>query len=170
MEELKEENPNTLFVSAGDNIGASTFTSFSQQDTPTIDALGAAGLDASVVGNHEFDASFEDLTDARHPALCESTDNDGADYALAANVYKKGTKTPALREYAIREVDGVKVGFIGTVTESTAAMVSPAGIKDIEFGDQLEAANRVADKLTDGNDSQRRGRRHRAADPRRFGS
>jgi hypothetical protein len=55
--QLKTENPNTLFVSAGDNIGASTFTSFSQQDEPTIDALLAAGLDASVVGNHEFDAA-----------------------------------------------------------------------------------------------------------------
>ena len=55
--QLKTENPNTLFVSAGDNIGASTFTSFSQQDEPTIDALLAAGLDASVVGNHEPDAA-----------------------------------------------------------------------------------------------------------------
>ncbi|ASN38086.1 bifunctional metallophosphatase/5'-nucleotidase [Arthrobacter sp. 7749] len=151
--ELKEENPNTLLVSAGDNIGASTFTSFSQQDNPTIDALGAAGLDVSVVGNHEFDAGFEDLRSRVIPRFAKSTGNDGADYALAANVYKAGTKTAALREYAIREVDGVKVGFIGTVTESTAAMVFPAGIKDIEFGDQLEAANRVAEQLTDGKDS-----------------
>lgn len=153
VSELKKENPNTLLVSAGDNIGASTFTSFSQQDNPTIDALGAAGLDASVVGNHEFDASFEDLINRVIPRYAQATGTDGADYALAANVYKKGTKTPALREFAIREVDGVKVGFIGTVTESTAAMVSPAGIKDIEFGDQLEAANRVADQLTDGQDA-----------------
>ncbi|WP_411731535.1 choice-of-anchor I family protein [Paeniglutamicibacter sp.] len=153
VKELKEKNPNTLFVSAGDNIGASTFTSFSQQDNPTIDALGAAGLDVSVVGNHEFDAGFEDLLSRVIPRYAESTGNDGADYALAANVYGKGTTTPALREYAIREVDGVKIGFIGTVTESTASMVSPAGIADIEFGDQLEAANRVAGQLSDGNDS-----------------
>ncbi|MGG5753619.1 choice-of-anchor I family protein [Zafaria sp. Z1313] len=148
--QLRGENPNTLFVSAGDNIGASTFASFSQEDNPTIDALGAAGLDLSVVGNHEFDRGFADLTDRVIPRFAAATGADGADFALGANVYRKGTKTPALREYALREVDGVTVGFIGTVTEQTAAMVSPTGIADIEFGDQLEAADRVAAQLRDG--------------------
>ncbi len=48
-------NPNTTFVAAGDLIGASTFTSFIQQDKPTIDALNAIGLSTSSFGNHEFD-------------------------------------------------------------------------------------------------------------------
>ncbi|MFC5929923.1 bifunctional metallophosphatase/5'-nucleotidase [Cryobacterium melibiosiphilum] len=142
--QLTRENKNTAFVSAGDNIGASTFTSFSQQDEPTIDALLAAGLDASVVGNHEFDMGWNDL-DGR------VTDSFGDPrYALGANVYDKGTKNPALQEYWITEMDGVNVGFIGTVTEQTASMVSPDGIADIDFGDQLEAANRVATQLSDG--------------------
>ncbi|WP_104191429.1 choice-of-anchor I family protein [Cryobacterium sp. Y82] len=142
--QLKTENPNTLFVSAGDNIGASTFTSFSQQDEPTIDALLAAGLDASVVGNHEFDAGWDDLKNRVRSSFGDPR------YALGANVYLKGTKTPALSEYWVKEVDGIRVGFIGTVTAQTASMVSPAGIADIEFGDQLEAANRVAAQLQDG--------------------
>ena len=150
IKELKEINPNTLFVSAGDNIGASTFTSFSQQDNPTIDALGAAGVDVSVVGNHEFDAGFKDLTERVIPRFAKATAQDGAEFALGANVYEKGTKTPALKEYAIREVAGLKVGFIGTVTESTASMVSPTGIANLDFGNQLEAANRVAAQLPDG--------------------
>ena len=141
---LRAENPNTVFVSAGDNIGASTFTSFSQQDQPTIEALLAAGLDASVVGNHEFDAGWPDLRDRVTPAYGDPR------YALGANVYLAGTDTPALDEYWVTEIDGVSVGFIGTVTEQTAAMVSPSGIADIEFGDQLEAANRVAAQLQDG--------------------
>jgi len=144
--QLKTENPNTLFVSAGDNIGASTFTSFSQQDEPTIDALLAAGLDASVVGNHEFDAGWDDLENRVRSSFGDPR------YALGANVYLTGTKTPALDEYWVNEVDGVRVGFIGTVTEQTASMVSPAGIADVEFGDQLEAANRVAAQLHDGSD------------------
>ncbi|WP_233201802.1 choice-of-anchor I family protein [Cryobacterium sp. Y11] len=141
--QLKTENPNTLFVSAGDNIGASTFTSFSQQDEPTIDALLAAGLDASVVGNHEFDGGWDDLSNRVVSSFGDPR------YALGANVYLKGSTTPALDEYWVTEVDGVRVGFIGTVTEQTASMVSPAGIADIEFGDQLEAANRVAAQLQD---------------------
>jgi hypothetical protein len=65
-------------------------------------------------------------------------------------VYQKGTKTPALPEYAVKTIDGVRVAFIGTVTTDTARMVDPQGIKDIDFGDQLEAANRVADKISNG--------------------
>ncbi|WP_240607227.1 choice-of-anchor I family protein [Cryobacterium aureum] len=143
--QLKSENPNTLFVSAGDNIGASTFTSFSQQDEPTIKALLAAGLDASVVGNHEFDAGWDDLSGRVRSSFGDPR------YALGANVYLTGTKTPALQEYWVKKIDGVNVGFIGTVTAATASLVSPAGIAEIEFGDQLEAANRVAAQLQDGN-------------------
>jgi 2',3'-cyclic-nucleotide 2'-phosphodiesterase (5'-nucleotidase family) len=137
-------NPNTLFVSAGDNIGASTFTSLIQDDSPTIDTLVESGLDVSAVGNHEFDRGFADLTDRVLPEY------GGGEFGLGANVYKKGTKEPVLDEYAIKIVDGVRVAFIGTVTTDTATMVDPAGIADLEFGDQLEAANRVADELTAG--------------------
>ena len=41
--QIRAENPNTVFAPAGDMIGASTFTSFIQQDVPTIEALNAAG-------------------------------------------------------------------------------------------------------------------------------
>jgi len=148
--QLRSENANTLFLSAGDNIGASTFASASQQDEPTIEALGAAGLDVSVVGNHEFDKGFEDLTGRVADSYAKATGELGSDFTLGANVYKAGTKTPALKEYAIREVDGLSVGFIGTVTEDVPSLVSPSGISGLDFGDEVEAANRVADQLSDG--------------------
>lgn len=148
--QLRSKNPNTLFLSAGDNIGASTFASASQQDEPTIEALGAADLDVSVVGNHEFDKGFEDLTGRVADSYAKATGELGSDFTLGANVYKAGTKTPALKEYAIREVDGLSVGFIGTVTEDVPSLVSPSGISGLDFGDEVEAANRVADQLSDG--------------------
>ncbi|TKV28572.1 LPXTG cell wall anchor domain-containing protein [Arthrobacter sp. NamB2] len=147
VDALTVENPNTLFVSAGDNIGASTFTSFISEDNPTIDALRAGGLDASAVGNHEFDKGFADLTERVLPRF------GGTQFGLGANVYDAATGEPALDEYYIEEVDGVSVGFIGTVTESTPSAVSPAGIEGLEFGSQLEAANRVAAQLKDGDDA-----------------
>lgn len=148
-----KKKDNTLFVSAGDNIGASTFTSFSQQDTPTIDALRAGGLDVSAVGNHEFDRGFDDLKDRVIPRYGNGSAKRGADYALGANVYYQGTEKPALKEYALRKVQGVTVGFIGVVTEQTESLVTPAGISQLDFGNQLEAANRVARKLSDGKKS-----------------
>ena len=59
--QLRAENPNTVFASAGDLIGASTFESFIAYDKPTIDALNAAGLQVSAVGNHELDQGYADL-------------------------------------------------------------------------------------------------------------
>lgn len=153
VDEQRAANPNTLFVSSGDNIGASTFASASQEDNPTIDALAAGGLDVSVVGNHEFDRGFADLSGRVVDRFGEESGADGADFALGANVYKKGTKEAALREYAIRDIAGIKVGFIGTVTADVPSLVSPEGIKNLDFGSELEAANRVAKQLSDDNPS-----------------
>lgn len=142
VQQIRAENPNTVFAAAGDMIGASTFTSFIQEDVPTIEALNAAGLDVSAVGNHEFDKGFADLTDRVMPlALWEY---------LGANVYDKETGEPALPEYWIEEFDKVRIGFVGAVTDELPSLVSPTGIEDITVGDPVEAANRVADQLSDG--------------------
>ncbi|WP_347040820.1 hypothetical protein [Brachybacterium nesterenkovii] len=53
---------NSAFLSAGDNIGASEFASYIQDDQPTIDYLNALGLQASALGNHEYDRGQDDLT------------------------------------------------------------------------------------------------------------
>ncbi len=75
-------------------IGASEFASAVQQDQPTIDVMNAIGLDASAVGNHEFDRGWDDLRDR----VIDNGANATWDY-LGANVYEKGTETPALPEY-----------------------------------------------------------------------
>lgn len=116
--ELGEDS--TALLSAGDNIGASPFTSASQEDNPTIAFLNALGLRASAVGNHEFDRGFSDLTGRVDQA---------ADFELlGANVYERGTTTPALSEYEIVEVGGIKVGVVGAVTQQTPTLVSPQGV------------------------------------------
>ncbi|KAB7789039.1 ExeM/NucH family extracellular endonuclease [Bifidobacterium leontopitheci] len=151
VQSLRAQYPDSsLFLGAGDLIGASLFNSSVQKDQPTIDVLNTLGLKASAVGNHEFDQGYADLTDRVIGA--DGKRNAQWDY-LGANVYKKGTKTPALKEYSIQDVDGVKVGVIGAVTQETGTLVSPGGIKDIEFGDPVEAVNRVARQLTDGDES-----------------
>lgn len=132
----------TMFFSAGDNVGASPFVSSVAEDNPTIGYLSALELKASSVGNHEFDRGFADLTGRIVPAA-------GWDY-LGANVYERGTTKPALKEYSIQEVNGVKVGIIGAVTAETASLVGPSGITGIEFGDPVDAVNRVAAQLSDG--------------------
>ena len=134
-----------LFLSSGDNIGASLFPSAVAKDQPTIDVLNALDLQASAVGNHEFDRGWDDLS---------GRVSDASDYPqLGANVYLAGTETPALDEYALLDAGGLTVGVIGAVTEETPTLVTPAGIVDLEFGDPVEAVNRVAAQLSDGDPS-----------------
>ncbi|MGR0221248.1 bifunctional metallophosphatase/5'-nucleotidase [Agromyces sp. ZXT2-6] len=142
VDEIRRGSADTVFAAAGDMIGASTFTSFIQQDVPTIEALNEAGLDVSAVGNHEFDKGFADLTDRVMP-LAEW------EY-LGANVYDAGTDDPALPEYWVQEFKDVSIGFVGAVTEELPSLVSPAGIEQIDVGAPVDAANRVADQLSDG--------------------
>ena len=139
---------NSILLSAGDNIGASLFASSVAQDQPTIDVMNALGFGASAVGNHEFDQGFADLTDRVIGGPS------GVDFPyLGANVYEKGTTTPALDEYTVITVQGVRVGIIGAVTQETPTLVSPAGITTLDFGNPVEAVNRVAAQLTDGDEA-----------------
>ncbi|WP_229688316.1 ExeM/NucH family extracellular endonuclease [Micromonospora yangpuensis] len=140
VKQLRQQNPNTAFVSAGDNIGASTFISAIDDDNPTIDALNSSGLVASAVGNHEFDKGLADLT---------GRVTDRADFPyLGANVYR-GTER-VLPAYSVSVVGGVRVGFVGVVTEQTASLVSPDGIAGLTFRDPVAEANLVAGQLSDG--------------------
>lgn len=142
VNQIRTTNPNTVFAAAGDLIGASTFTSFIQDDVPTIETLNAAGLEVSAAGNHEFDKGWADL---------EGRVQDLADWEyIAANVYEKSTGQPALAESWVKEMSGIKVGFIGAVTEELPSLVSPDGIQDIEVRDIVDSVNAVADEMTDG--------------------
>ncbi|MEV4989603.1 ExeM/NucH family extracellular endonuclease [Pseudarthrobacter sp. LMD1-1-1.1] len=133
----------TAFLSAGDNIGASLFASAVAKDQPTIDVLNALELKASAVGNHEFDGGWADLRDR----VIAGGTNAKFPY-LGANVYKKGTTEPALPEYTVLDLNGVRVAVIGTVTQEVPSLVTPAGIADLDFGDPVDAINRVAAKIT----------------------
>ncbi len=112
--------------------------------------MNALGLDASAVGNHEFDKGWIDLRDR---VIGPDGDRNALWDYLGANVYAKGTTDPVLPEFALFTVDGVDVAVIGTVTEETSSLVSPAGIAQIEFGSATEATNRVAAQLHDGEES-----------------
>lgn len=149
VKQLRAERPNTVFAAAGDLIGASTFDSFIQRDKPTIDALNAAGLDVSAVGNHELDQGYQDLI-GRVMAPYDAVENPfgGAQWQyVAANLRVRETGAPAVPATWIEEFGDVQVGFVGAVTEELPSLVSPSGIADIEVGSIIESVNAEAANL-----------------------
>lgn len=157
VEELKADNPHTVFAAAGDLIGASTFESFVANDKPTIDALNAAGLDVSAVGNHEFDQGYSDLVNRVMAPYDESTNPEGGaewEY-IGANVKMKadGAQADGIEASWVQTFtegdDTVEVGFVGAVTEHLDELVSPDGITEIEAVDIVESVNAEAADLKD---------------------
>src|SRR5688572_14283329 len=132
---LRALNPNTVVVSAGDLIGASPLLSALFHDEPTIEAFNQIGLDFNAVGNHEFDAGWDELVRMQeggwHPVDgCQDGDDfAGADCEfLAANVVHEESGETIFPPYAIRTFDGVSVAFIGMTLEGTPNIVTPSGV------------------------------------------
>jgi len=148
IKDLEATNPNTLVVSAGDNIGATPLISAAFHDEPTIEALNELGLDVSAVGNHEFDEGVDELLRIQEGG-CHPTDGcrTGHDYAgadfqfLAANVVYNDSGETILPATTVKTVGGVKVGFIGLTLEGTPNIVSASGIVDVSFLDEAATIN-----------------------------
>ncbi|MBH5320403.1 bifunctional 2',3'-cyclic-nucleotide 2'-phosphodiesterase/3'-nucleotidase [Paenibacillus sp. GSMTC-2017] len=142
-------NPNTLLVHAGDAVGASAPVSALLQDEPTIDFLNRVGFDIATVGNHEFDAGRAEalrlINGGKNPK--SGKDFAGANFPyIAANVVDENGKT-LLDAYKVIEIGGVKVGFIGVVTNSTPSVVKADSIKGLTFVEQAPAVNKAVKEL-----------------------
>lgn len=131
------EGQQYALTSSGDNVGGSPFVSAISGDKYTTQALNTMDLAATAVGNHEFDKGTEDLTGR--------ISKESVFPILGANVIKDGK--PLLDASAVREINGVKVGFVGSVTENTKFKVSAASIPGVEFTDPVEATNEEATRL-----------------------
>jgi 5'-nucleotidase len=145
---------NTIFVAAGDLIGASPFLSAMFHDEPTIESLSMMGLEIASVGNHEFDEGKDELLRMQNGG-CHPVDKcqgphpfAGARFHyLAASTVEKDTGKTVFPAYEIREFDGIPVAFIGLTLKGTASIVSPPGIAGLEFRDEADTVNALVPEL-----------------------
>jgi 5'-nucleotidase len=154
VKQLHQGHANFMFVAAGDLIGASPLLSAMFHDEPTIESLSMMGLALSAVGNHEFDEGADELLRMQNGG-CHPVDHcqgphpfAGAKFRyLAASTFLRSTGKPLLPAYEIRQFDGIPVAFIGLTLKGTPRIVSPNGIKDLEFRDEAETVNALVPEL-----------------------
>lgn len=157
---LRAEQPASALVSSGDLIGASPLVSALFRDEPTVEVMNALGLDLNAVGNHEFDHGVTELrrqiaggcaTEPRGVAsTCAGASSafEGTRFPLvAANVEDAATGAPLLPPFVVKDLGGVRVGFIGAVTRTTPGIVMPGGIRGWRFTAEAPAINRYARQL-----------------------
>lgn len=152
---LKSTTTNSLAIQAGDAVGGSPAISGLLQDEPTMHIMNAMNFSVATLGNHEFDEGLDEFqrilkgkapiknTTQNYDFVTEynskiagntslkSTAKASKMKVLSANINDKktGKLLADYQPYTIKEIGGVKVGFIGIVTPS---------IKDVVLAKQTE--------------------------------
>jgi 2',3'-cyclic-nucleotide 2'-phosphodiesterase (5'-nucleotidase family) len=161
LAEARAGHRDTATVAAGDLIGASPLLSAAFHDEPTIEAMNALGLDATAVGNHEFDEGYRELQRMQYGGCIDdgagqNNQNSCADHTfagaqfpiLAANVHYTGSTRTILPPYWVKRFpDGAKIGFIGMTLKETPTIVTRSGIEGLTFEDEAATANALVPRL-----------------------
>ncbi|WP_121612687.1 bifunctional metallophosphatase/5'-nucleotidase [Mesobacillus foraminis] len=166
IKKLKNGHENSILFSAGDDLSGWPFEVASHHNEPTVEFLNAIGLDFSVAGNHEFDATKEFLTEHimkgksfGEVGVDSSFTNSagkkfkGADYDyLSANIREADTGKLVLKPYTIERIhDGkggtIPVGFIAITTPATIQGSTSFQEGILTADPMVEAANRYAKEL-----------------------
>lgn len=134
---------NVLYVDGGNSPYNTTLANITLGDV-SVAALSALGLDATVLGNHDYDYSFENLLRLEGEAK----------YAmLSANTRYKEGHAPAgdpslpFGDYIIKEAAGIKIGVFGITDDQSAATTLYANTVDITWDDDLEKTGEVVATL-----------------------
>jgi 5'-nucleotidase len=154
VQQLRANAKNSVFVAAGDLIGATPLLSGMFADEPTIESLSAMGLDLSAVGNHEFDKGPDELLRMQnggcHPVKgCFGPQPfGGAKFRyLAASTTLASTGQTLFPPYAVKEFEGVPVAFIGLTLKGTPAIISPRAAAGLSFADEADTINALVPDL-----------------------
>lgn len=133
---LKDSHEGSILVDAGDATQGLPLASLTK-GSDVIKLMNLAGYDVMAAGNHEFDFGTDVLLEnvklADFPILC-------------ANAYRHGKlllgdgQQGGAGCHTIVQRDGVKIGFFGLITRSTATSTNPSGLAGVEFTDEIEAA------------------------------
>ena len=120
--EYEAEGATVILVDAGDYSQGTTYVS-STKGLDAVKMMNVAGYDFATLGNHEFDYGYEQLksnmSEAHFKVLCANVlDAEGNSIFDAT---------------AIKEVNGVKIGFFGLETPETQTKANPALIKGLQF-------------------------------------
>ncbi len=147
---------NFTFVGVGDLVGASPLISSLTEDQATFHVLGEMGMRFSALGNHELDRGFQWLA-TQYRLGCKSKWNpsqclfDGFDSLkiqyLAANVSTSEYLPKVFLPYIVEEKNGLRIAYIGLVTQDTPKLVVPTGILGLVFKDEVEALQGVLDQI-----------------------
>lgn len=135
---MKEEDPNLLFLNAGDAFHGTTIVNLTSGEQ-MVEMMNAMEFDAMVPGNHDFNYGYEQLMKLK--GLAEFP-------ILGANIVHENTTKSDFDPYVIYTMEnGLKVGIFGLGTDETKYKSSPKNTVGIEFTDAVAAGKKMVAEL-----------------------
>ncbi len=137
VKNIREENPNTLLLDAGDIFQGTPYFNFYGGEVE-FKLMSKLGYDAATIGNHDFDNGIEGLL-AQLP---------NADFPfLSANYDFKNTVLEGMvNPYKVFTKDGVRIGVFGIGIE-LQGLVSKKLYKETEYLDPVEISRATVSRL-----------------------
>ncbi|MFB3785470.1 MAG: bifunctional UDP-sugar hydrolase/5'-nucleotidase [bacterium] len=144
--QVRSEKENVLILDAGDMISGTPISTLFKGD-PVFRILNHWGLDAGVLGNHEFDYGWQRIEGYRRiaefPILC-------------ANAYVMGPdgKLHILgdAESVIVNRGALRIAVLGVITEKTPGLTTRESSEGVTFVSAAEALKRLAKEAADRSD------------------
>jgi 2',3'-cyclic-nucleotide 2'-phosphodiesterase (5'-nucleotidase family) len=126
---MRIKRPDVLILDAGDCISGTPVATIFKGE-PIFEVMSAMGYDVGVIGNHEFDHGWKMIETFKKIATFP---------LLSANAYSPDNKLLGDAPTIVLDIDGVVVGIIGVITESTPNEIIKTGNEGIRFQPVIQA-------------------------------
>lgn len=137
IQQIRNENPNTLLLDAGDIFQGTPFFNFYGGELE-IKLMSKLGYDAATIGNHDFDNGIDgllaQLPHANFPFVSANYD--------FTNTVLDGQVKP----YQVFERDGIRIGVFGLGIE-LQGLVSKKLYKETQYHDPIAISQEVTTRL-----------------------
>jgi len=143
---IREATPNSILVDAGDTIHGLPFVTFNQ-GVNAIRLMNAAGYNFFTAGNHDFNFGAARLVELEGYAEFEFLATNLRRELEPSIITSEWTAGSVFGNLAIKEIDGVTVGFFGLVYPNTPSVTGPAGVVGLRFLNPVETARIAVEML-----------------------
>lgn len=125
-------NPNTLTLTAGDDVGATPPISTFFNDEPAIIAQRMMGMQVGTFGNHNFDHGISRLQSHIDLAGAPAGVELGTPFHyVSANLQNRDDNLSGVEDFRIFTIGGIKVGVVGVTNPEAPELVFPGSFGTI---------------------------------------
>ena len=133
VKRVRQENPNTLLIDAGDVFQGTPYFNFYKGEVE-YKAMSLIGYDVATLGNHDFDNGVNGLLAAMKFA---NFDFVSTNYDVSATPLQSRVKP-----YVVRVLGGVRVGLFG-LGISPDNLITPENFKGVKYLDPVQMTRGV---------------------------